>query len=254
MNELSNYASGYDPYALKPYNKSTFALSRPVASPDGQRLVAFNAPETKAESEMRQASDGSKTFAVGTKTATAKPAKKEVAVVRRVSEVDRSQQYQQVEYSQPVKSQQVRQTKPQPVKRVQPVQPVQQPVQQEVQETPAVDRIQVTQAEEQVDNSKKAKKAKKVKPSGSKRVMVSYVNGRKVVKIVNINTDADTSQSLEDAPQTFRDQLEESNSSNNYSSYHEDNYGQSATAFEQTDDISSADTLACLDKSFTSDK
>lgn len=240
LNELSNYAgvSGYDPYALKPYNKSTFALSRPVASPDGQRLVAFNAPETKAEPEMRQASNGSKTFAVGTKTAAAKPAKKEVAVVRRVSEVDRSQQYQQVEYTQPVKNQQVRQikqTKPQPVKRVQ---PVQQPVQQEVQETPAVDKIQVTQAEEQVDNSKKAKKAKKAKPSGSKRVMVSYVNGRKVVKIVNINTDADTSQSLEDAPQTFRDQLEESNSSNNYSSYQEDNYGQSATAFEQTDDIS----------------
>lgn len=47
---------------------------------------------------------------------------------------------------------------------------------------------------------------------GTKRVMVSYVNGRKVVKIVNVNSDSTTPTSLQDASNTFNNQLEELNS------------------------------------------
>lgn len=253
LNELSNYAgtATYDPFSLKPYNKPTYALSRPVASPDGQRLVAFNAPERQPE--MRQAENGKKTFAVGTtettRVAKAQPAKQQ-PVVRRVSEVDRTQQYQQQEEQmQPISRQQVRPTKPvrQPARTTtttnyrqvaqQQPQRVQQVAQQPAQEfeQDAVERIQVTdssQAQSQ-KSSKQSKKSKKAKATGAKRVMVSYVNGRKVVKIVNINTDANTSQSLEEAPETFQEQLDNSNSSNGgYSSYN-NNYRQETTAFEQ---------------------
>jgi len=70
---------------------------------------------------------------------------------------------------------------------------------------------------------------KQVKPkitraaSSNKRVMVSYVNGRKVVKIVNISQDGDASQTLSNSSQTLARQLADSNSN---PSYYDSNYEQ----------------------------
>jgi tetratricopeptide (TPR) repeat protein len=47
--------------------------------------------------------------------------------------------------------------------------------------------------------------------SSNKRVMVTYVNGRKVVRIVNINTETAANQTVNNAPETFRGQLNEAN-------------------------------------------
>ncbi|MBQ2644873.1 tetratricopeptide repeat protein, partial [bacterium] len=60
-------------------------------------------------------------------------------------------------------------------------------------------------------STNKPQKVQKSIPS-SKRVMVSYVNGRKVVKIVNINSNTDTTQTLQNASETFSTQLESANS------------------------------------------
>ena len=80
-------------------------------------------------------------------------------------------------------------------------------------ERPAVStQTRVTQADKSMTAAKNTAKTVKKAPTGSRRVMVSYINGRKVVKIVNINTDTDTSQSLREASSTFSSQLESSNS------------------------------------------
>jgi len=63
---------------------------------------------------------------------------------------------------------------------------------------------------------------KQVKPrttraaSSNKRVMVSYINGRKVVKIVNISQDTDVSQTLSNSSQSLSRQLADSNSNQTY--------------------------------------
>ena len=54
-------------------------------------------------------------------------------------------------------------------------------------------------------------KAQKTSAPSQKRLMVSYVNGRKVVKIVNINTEVDARRSLQEASSTFSNQLNSSN-------------------------------------------
>lgn len=54
-------------------------------------------------------------------------------------------------------------------------------------------------------------KAQKATAPSQKRLMVSYVNGRKVVKIVNINTEVDARRSLQEASSTFSSQLNSSN-------------------------------------------
>lgn len=54
-------------------------------------------------------------------------------------------------------------------------------------------------------------KAQKTSTPSQKRIMVSYVNGRKVVKIVNINTEVDARRSLQEASSTFSNQLNSSN-------------------------------------------
>lgn len=162
INELASFSN------IAKYNKDLQykrnVMAHPVASPDGQRLVAFNAPENQLSPEEKaeikaqkamQSSSQSKTFAVGVPAAS-------------------KQQYP-------------------------------------VTEQPAVSKADVNEMQEQQIQGK-SKKAKKAKPApGSKRVIVSYVNGRKVVKIVNINTESDTTQSLEEASLTFTNQLEESN-------------------------------------------
>lgn len=49
--------------------------------------------------------------------------------------------------------------------------------------------------------------------SSNKRILVTYVNGRKVIRIVNVNTENDSMNAVQNASATFNNQLENSNSS-----------------------------------------
>ena len=69
----------------------------------------------------------------------------------------------------------------------------------------------VTQGKNEVDEEAIRARTKSTKAPSSKRVLVSYVNGRKVVKIVNVNTGSNTEETLTNAPATFSTQLEDSN-------------------------------------------
>lgn len=73
---------------------------------------------------------------------------------------------------------------------------------QQYQETPEQPAVMQTQS---------STKTQKTSLPSQKRLMVSYVNGRKVVKIVNINTEVDANRSLQEASSTFKNQLDSSN-------------------------------------------
>ncbi len=49
--------------------------------------------------------------------------------------------------------------------------------------------------------------------SSNKRIMVTYVNGRRVVRIVNVNTENDSMNAVQNASSTFENQINNSNSS-----------------------------------------
>ncbi len=49
--------------------------------------------------------------------------------------------------------------------------------------------------------------------SSNKRILVTYVNGRKVVRIVNVNTENNSMDAVQNASATFNNQLENTNSS-----------------------------------------
>ena len=49
--------------------------------------------------------------------------------------------------------------------------------------------------------------------NSNKRILVTYVNGRRVVRIVNVNTENDSMNAVQNASSTFENQLENSNSS-----------------------------------------
>ena len=51
------------------------------------------------------------------------------------------------------------------------------------------------------------------KTNSNKRILVTYVNGRRVVRIVNVNTENDSMNAVQNASATFENQLEDTNSS-----------------------------------------
>lgn len=168
--KMAKYGGGYN---------RKYLVERPVASPDGQRLVAFNAKENQLSDEEKVASHRERL---------AQP--KEKPIPRRSFVVG---------------------GEPAPVAAEKP----------SYQQTmPAVNREKTVYTDVPMSDKaakKAAKKEKKARSSAGKRVMVSYVNGRKVVKIVNINTDVDTTQSMQEANNTFEEQLEDSNTARNIS-------------------------------------
>lgn len=60
-------------------------------------------------------------------------------------------------------------------------------------------------------NSNQPQKAPQV--SSNKRILVTYVNGRRVVRIVNVNTENDSMNAVQNASSTFNNQLMNSNAS-----------------------------------------
>ncbi len=144
LNELTGYSQVAHYNGGKYYD--AMSTARPVASPSGEKLVAFNASENQLS-----------------------PAEK--AAQARVSTSQSTNQHNLVSTS----------------------------------------KTTITQADKSMTQVSD-QQPKTRKPAGTKRIMVSYINGRKVVKIVNINTEADASQSLKEASSTFANQLAESNS------------------------------------------
>ncbi|MCR5261990.1 MAG: tetratricopeptide repeat protein [Candidatus Gastranaerophilales bacterium] len=71
--------------------------------------------------------------------------------------------------------------------------------------------LTMAQYQKNAKSKKNVNKVPKTAP-GSKRIMVTYVDGRKVVKIVNINSEANSSSTLQDASSTFNNQLDDLNS------------------------------------------
>lgn len=62
-------------------------------------------------------------------------------------------------------------------------------------------------------NSTAYKSQRAPQTSSNKRILVTYVNGRRVVRIVNVNTENDSMNAVQNASATFENQINDSNSS-----------------------------------------